>query len=99
MKSLVEKALQNYPETRDNDRKLMLVVWWYQNKEYNKNFKEFFLHDAIHPETIRRTRAKFQQEGKYPASKEVDEAKFNKFQQVKRDIVHAHAEETQQILL
>ena len=79
----VREALHRWPDTRNNDRDCMLAVWYLQNPNYEKDFKRFFLNDAIHPETIRRTRQKLQQHGEYPASEEVDNMRFEKFKTMK----------------
>lgn len=75
----VEKALATYPATRDNDRKLIIAVWWLQDINYQDNFKEFFLHKAIMPETITRARRKIQEGGKYRPSKQAQEDRTRKF--------------------
>lgn len=81
--SLIERALREYPETRNSDKKLMLAVWHLQNPNYEDNFKEFMLHKAISPETITRKRRKLQEEGKYPASEQVDNFRYTRFQQTR----------------
>lgn len=83
IQSLVEKALQTWEETRDSDRKLMLAVWYLQNPEYEVNFRKFFLEQAASPETIRRIRQKLQEQGKYPASKKIEDQRYQKFTQMK----------------
>ncbi len=79
----VERALKSWPATRDSDRKLMLAVWWLQDNDYDQHFKEFFKEKAIMPESITRCRRKLQEQGKYRASKEVEEDRYNKFEQVR----------------
>jgi hypothetical protein len=76
---LVERSLQTWPETRDSDRKLMLAVWYLQDNNYRDHFKQFFLHTAITPETITRMRRKLQEQGKYPASKAIEDQRYKKF--------------------
>lgn len=76
---IVEKALSDYPQTRSDDRKLIMTVWWLQNSDYDKDFRNFFQHKAIMPETITRARRKIQESGKYLATKAVEEERFNKF--------------------
>lgn len=80
---LVERAMTRWPETRDSDRKLIISVWWLQDNNYQDNFKEFFLHKAIMPETITRARRKLQEQGRYPASKQAEEDRFNKFRSMR----------------
>lgn len=83
IQTLVEQALQTWEETRDSDRKLMLAVWYLQDPEYETNFRKFFTERAANPETIRRIRQKLQEQGKYPASKKVEDQRFNKFNQMR----------------
>lgn len=87
VQKLVEQALQTWEETRDSDRKLMLAVWYLQDPEYESNFRKFFLDEAASPETIRRMRQKLQEQGKYLASKKVEDARFEKF----RDMHYSRA--------
>lgn len=63
LKPVVEDLLRNYPETRDDDRILILKVWAFQNGELRNPevpFVEFasdFLHGRYYDfESIRRTR-------------------------------------------
>lgn len=81
--TLTEKALQLYPETRSDDKKLILAVWWLQDNDYELNFRKFFQYKAISPETIRRTRQKLQEQGLYPATKEVEEKRYDLFKQAR----------------
>lgn len=80
---LVEKALKTWPETRDSDRKLIISVWWLQDNNYQENFKDFFLHKAIMPESITRCRRKMQEQGLYLASKKAEESRYNKFKDMR----------------
>ena len=79
----VERALTSWPETGDSDKKLILAVWWLQDNNYEQHFRRFFKEKAIMPDTITRCRRKLQENGKYPASPEVDKARFEKYQAVK----------------
>ena len=81
--ALVERALQTWPATRDSDRKLILAVWWLQDNNYENDFRRFFINKAIMPESITRCRRKLQEQGLYPASKEVTENRFNKFKEMR----------------
>ena len=38
MSKLVEKSLQQWPETHNSDRKLILTVWYLQDPDYEDNF-------------------------------------------------------------
>lgn len=79
--NLVEKALELYPETRSDDKKLILTVWWLQDHDYERDFRHFFQTKAISPETIRRRRQKLQQEGHYKATESVEELRYELFKQ------------------
>lgn len=79
LNDLVERALRDYPETRSSDRKLMMIVWWYQNSEYTADFKHFFQYQALMPESITRARRKLQERGKYLPTKEVEEQRYQQF--------------------
>jgi hypothetical protein len=80
---LVERILREYPKTRSNDRLLIMGVWWAQDANYKDDFTNFFLNKAIMPETITRCRRKLQEQGKYEASQEVSEQRYNKFTQMR----------------
>lgn len=79
--NLVEKALELYPETRSDDKKLILTVWWLQDREYTQDFVHFFQHKAISPETIRRRRQKLQEQGRYKATQSVEDLRYELFKQ------------------
>lgn len=71
VKDVVERLLFEHPETRDNDRLLIVKVWAEQNPNLRSKFFSFrrFAVDFIEgkyadPESIRRTRQKAQE--KYP---------------------------------
>lgn len=73
--------LERYPQLRDNDKELYLsYLFKFHNlkkvlnssKDPYKTFCKLFLHDkTISFNTIRRVRAKFQQDGLFPASEKV----------------------------
>lgn len=79
--NLVEKALELYPETRSDDKKLILAVWWLQDHDYEKDFRHFFQTKAISPETIRRRRQLLQEKGRYRATEAVEERRYELFKQ------------------
>jgi len=92
----IERALRDYPKTRDDDKKLILCVWWLQDNNYDEDFPRFFMEKAIHPETITRGRRKLQELGHYRATPKVEEARYEKFKKVKE--VAPRANNAQQIL-
>lgn len=69
IKPVVKRILTNYPETRDNDKLLILKVWAEQNPELrNPSYRflqfagDFLENNYIDPESIRRSRQKLQEE-------------------------------------
>jgi len=69
IKNTVERILRDEPETRDNDRLLMLKVWAVQNPHirfHGYTFisfaKDFIKAGYADPESIRRARQKLQEE-------------------------------------
>lgn len=69
LKEIIQQILTSYPDTRDNDRLLMLKVWAFENprlrddpnfsfKQFGNVFKDGYYTD---PESIRRTRQKIQE--------------------------------------
>ena len=72
IKSTVKNILTSDPDTRDNDRLLILKIWATQEpklRDPNFSFKAFGASfregDYIDPESIRRTRQKLQEEFEY----------------------------------
>ncbi|MCA9345757.1 hypothetical protein KC871_04055 [Candidatus Saccharibacteria bacterium] len=77
--TLVEKALQKWPETRNSDKKLILAVWYLQNPDYELDFRNFFQNKAISPETIRRQRQKLQEQGLYKSNEKIEQYRYELF--------------------
>ena len=73
-KETVEKVLSERPETRDNDRLLLLHVWEEQGLVLTPEQKHVFKNIAS-SETIRRTRQLLQESGEYEASENVSSAR------------------------
>lgn len=91
VKDKVERVLSQKPETRDNDKLLMLYVWQIEGLNLSdsqlKKWKE-----VSSPESIRRMRQKMQEEGKYRASEEVEQKRYEMYTETKDAIqsdVHA----------
>ena len=61
---LVAYCLREFPETRENDRTLMLKVWDMQGFRFPKKLISLF-YKIYSPETIRRCRQAIQAEGLY----------------------------------
>lgn len=88
----VENILRVSQAARNSDRELLII---YMQKfglnlsdEQVKKMREM---PAF--ETIRRIRQKLQEQGKYPADKEVEDARYAKYKQVKHNIKHEDPEQ------
>jgi hypothetical protein len=79
----VESFLKTNPKYRNSDRLLMLDYWYKQGLELSKEQRTIFLDKCTTPESITRARRLLME--KYPASKEVEDERFTKFQQYKNE--------------
>lgn len=70
------KASQVY---RDSDKRLLLDYWAKEGLVLTKDQRQVFMEKCSVAESITRARRKLKH--KYPASKEVDEARFKKYVQ------------------
>lgn len=66
----IEHVLTNYPEARDSDKYLILKVWEAYGLYLSESQKDKFM-GCPSTESIRRTRQKLQEQGKYRASERV----------------------------
>lgn len=69
IKPVVERLLTMYPELRDNDNKLIVMVWREQDRNLkNQHTSALYLQQKLaygklaNPETIRRVRQKLQED-------------------------------------
>lgn len=83
--SKVEGILSIYKETRGSDKKLLLQYWASQGLHLTPEQKQTFLEKCDIAESITRARRDIQQQGKYLPSKEVEQARFDMFQQYKNE--------------
>lgn len=79
----VENILRALPATRSSDKELEIVYM----QKFGMNLspdqiKKF--RDMPSMETIRRSRQALQMQGKYPATPEVEKARYNKFIEMKQ---------------
>lgn len=81
----VEAILKYDKQSRDSDKRLLIVFMQKAGMDLTPRQMEIFK-EMPSMETIRRIRQKIQEQGKYPASEEVDNARFEKYQQVKYGI-------------
>jgi len=65
---LVASVLKDCPETRENDKLLILKVWELQGLKFTNEQKTLFL-SCFSPETIRRERQKIQEGGLFRPSR------------------------------
>ena len=79
----VEAFLQADQSYRDSDKKLLLDYWYKQGLRLSPEQRTIFLDKCTTPESITRARRLLME--KYPASKEVEDERFNKFQQYKNE--------------
>lgn len=70
LNNTIEHILLNYPEARDSDKYLILKVWEQYGLYLSDVQKDKFM-DCPSTESIRRTRQKLQEQGKYKASDRV----------------------------
>jgi hypothetical protein len=84
----VARILATDYKSRNDDKRLMLRVWQEEGLGLTDRQREMFMSDKISsPETIRRTRQKLQEEGKFKAAKEVFNARRLLADQTKYTIV------------
>ena len=81
----VENILKVSQKARNSDLELWLIYAKKSGLSLSKEQEEV-LREMPSFETIRRSRQKIQEQGKYLADKEVEEARYNKFKEVRRDI-------------
>ena len=84
--TMVRYIMAHFPETRSNDKLLMLFYWEMVDKiPMSREFKQAFLKRATTPETITRVRRRIQQEGDYQPREEVKrirQARSKKFREI-----------------
>lgn len=88
VKDKVERVLSVHKDTRDNDKLLMLQVWEIEGFFLTDNQKIAFMKSSS-PESIRRMRQKMQEEGKYRASEEVEQKRYELYTETKDAIQSA----------
>ncbi len=84
-KQRVEAIMQYLPETRSNDKMLCIVFMQKAGLDLtDAQIKKFYEMDDLW--TIRRCRQKIQEEGRFPATHAVNEARYKKFKQFRQTI-------------
>lgn len=77
---LVTALLEQKPELRSSDKKLLLAFWHYQGLHLTEEQREIFM-NCTSAETIRRNRQKIQERGLYPPTEAVREARYEHFKE------------------
>lgn len=88
VKDKVARVLSQKPETRDNDKLLMLYVWQIEGLNLSESQLKVWK-NASSPESIRRMRQKFQEEGEFKASEDVEQKRYEKYVETKDAISQA----------
>ncbi len=81
----VESILKHVPKTRSSDKELLITYMQKSGMELTDKQIELFK-QLPSMETIRRSRQVIQMEGRYLPTKEVEEARFEKYQQMKQGV-------------
>jgi hypothetical protein len=76
--NLVEWALKHDNNTRNNDWDLILKVWHEEGLHLSYQQQDFLKTHCSKPETIRRLRQKFQEQGDYLPSEQVEQVRYQK---------------------
>ena len=87
----VENILKASVAARNSDKELLIIYMQKSGMELTPKQIELFK-EMPAMETIRRVRQNLQEQGKYPASQKVEEARYKKYQQVKQNISYQEPE-------
>lgn len=82
----VESILRFSKKARNSDKELEIIFMQKSGMELTDRQIEAFK-QMPSMETLRRIRQKLQQQGKYPADEEVNEARYRKYKEMKQEIV------------
>lgn len=93
----IETVLRERVQTRSDDKMLILAVWEELGLKLTKEQIEVF-YDLPSTETIRRVRQKLQEQGKYLATKEVQQFREVKSQEVQQTVFTASPQGVQNVL-
>lgn len=95
--SVVKGALSNNHQARNSDKVLLLQVWHDMGLDLTPVQTAKFL-GLPTPETIRRVRQKLQEDGKYLANEEVQEARYNMFKDVRSEASFVSPEQLETLI-
>mgnify|MGYP000957538368 FL=1 len=79
----VKNILENLPETKDSDKRLLLAYWEQQGLCLNASQRERFMTHCTVAESI--TRARRELRAEFPASEAVDIERFDKYIEYKHN--------------
>lgn len=91
LKNKVENVLRRNQIYRDSDKRLCVAVWSEFGLNLTEEQERKFM-DCPSGETITRICRKFQEQGKYPASEKIEEARYEKFIDAKHSIAESITE-------
>lgn len=85
IKERVANILKASSAARNSDTELQII--YMQKSGMNLSDEQLrIFRELPHMETIRRIRQKFQENGEYPADREVEQARYNKYVNTKQNI-------------
>lgn len=88
----VEAILKAVPKTRDSDKELLIIYCQKAGLELTDR-QIAKLRQMPSSDTITRIRRKLQEQGKYPASESVNNARYEKYKSVRENINHESPEQ------
>lgn len=83
IKQKVERVAGLNPSALNSDKKLLLEYWKMQGFDLSQTQKQIFLERCTTPESITRARRELRLEKGLQGSEEVEEERYNKYQQYK----------------
>ena len=81
--TIIKDILDRYPQARDNDKLLILLVWYNQGIVIPKEIRDEILSRGLAPETITRFRRKLRETGHVQGSQAVEQGRYDKFVSIK----------------
>lgn len=95
---IIKNILGSDRQARNSDRHLIIKVWERQGLYLLPDQKEKFYHVVASAESIRRTRQKLQEEGKYPADQVISGHRRFKGAQVQQNMPTTDAEDVENLI-
>jgi hypothetical protein len=91
IKEQVESILKYDPASRNSDKRLLVIYMQKAGMNLTPEQIEKFK-DLPSTETIRRIRQKLQEQGKYPAKEEINEARYEKFKAYRKGNIEEYSD-------